>query len=379
MAGRTLPFPFRKLAAIAGALSLLSASALAAPVTQDWLDEQVAQIHEEYGLIALGAGVLEVGDEPVIAVAGTESSKSDTPVTKDAAWHIGSNTKALTALLYARLVEHGHAEWGASVASLFEGQASSIDPAWTDVTIEDLFAHRSGAGQVGPVWLLSRASDDSPMTEQRLETVLSRLVEPPPGEIGAFEYSNLNYIVAGSAIEVITGQSWEDAIREMVFEADGSDWTDGWGFGAPRSGPLGHNTVFGFKVSAGRGSGADNPPALGPAGTAHATIDSHLRLLASFIDEESDLMTEGTRRKLLAPWPDDDADYAMGWGIGSRDELGRIYAHRGSNTMWLSHVELVPQEDTVLIVNTNLYTDASSEAVGALVSAIEARLAEDNE
>lgn len=374
MAGRNLPSPLRKFAALAGALSLLSAPALAAPVTQDWLDEQVAQIHEEYGLIALGAGVLEVGDEPVIAVAGTENSKSDTPVNKDAAWHIGSNTKALTALLYARLVEEGQAKWGASVSSLFEGEVGSVDPAWTDVTIEDLFAHRSGAGQVGPVWLLSRASDDSPLTEQRLETVRARLVEPPPGEIGAFEYSNLNYIIAGSAIEVITGMSWEDAIREMVFEAERSDWADGWGFGAPQSGPAGHNTVFGFKVSAGRDSGADNPPALGPAGTAHATIDSHLRLLAEFVDEESDLMTVGTRQKLLAPWPDKDADYAMGWGIGSRDELDRVYAHRGSNTMWLSHVELVPQEDTVLIVNTNLYTDASMEAVGELVGRIERRL-----
>lgn len=379
MAGRTLPFPLRKLAALAGALSLFSAPALAAPVTQDWLEEQVAQIREEFGLIALGTGVLEVGDEPVIAVAGTESSNSDTAVTKDAAWHIGSNTKALTALLYARLVEDGQAEWGVSVASLFQGEARSIDPAWTNVTIEDLFAHRSGAGQVGPVWLLSRASHESPLTEQRLETVRARLAEPPPGEIGAFEYSNLNYIIAGAAIEVITDMSWEDAIREQVFEIKGSDWADGWGFGAPQSGPVGHNKVFGFKVSAGRGSGADNPPALGPAGTAHATIESHLRLLATFIDEESDLIAESTRQKLLAPWPDEDADYAMGWGIGSRDKLGRVYAHRGSNTMWLSHVELVPQEDTVLIVNTNLYTDASSEAVGALVSAIEARLAEDNE
>ena len=85
-------------------------------------------------------------------------------------------------------------------------------------------------------------------------------------------------------------------------------------------------------------------------------------------------MTEGTRQKLLAPWPDDDADYAMGWGIGSRVELGRVYAHRGSNTMWLSHVELVPQEDTVLIVNTNLYTDATIQAVGELVGRIERRL-----
>lgn len=375
MAGRSLPSPLRKFAAVAGVLSLSALPAIAAPVTQSWLDEQVEQIHEDYGLIALGAGVLEVGGEPVIAVAGTESSSSDIPVAKDAAWHIGSNTKALTALLYARLVEQGAADWGASVALLFGNEVDAIDPAWNDVTIEDLFAHRSGAGQIGPVWLLSRAADESPLTQQRLKTVRTRLAEPPPGEIGAFDYSNLNYIIAGSAVEVITGLSWEEAIREKVFEAQRSNWADGWGFGAPQSGPVGHNKVFGFKVAAGRDSGADNPPALGPAGTAHAPIESHLRLLATFIDQDSDLMIESTRQKLLAPWPDEDADYAMGWGIGNRDELGRIYVHRGSNTMWLSHVELVPAKDAVLIVNTNIYTERASEAVGALVSAIEAQLA----
>ncbi|WP_182482167.1 serine hydrolase domain-containing protein [Henriciella barbarensis] len=364
-----------KAAALSAAFSLFASPVLAAPVAPAWLDEQVEQIHEEYGLIALGAGVLKVGGEPVVAAAGTESSNSNTPVAKGASWHIGSNTKALTALLYGRLVEQGVAEWGTSVASLFDDEVNSIDPAWDEVTIEDLFAHRSGAGQIGPVWLLSRASDESPLTEQRLATVRARLAERPPGETGAFEYSNLNYIIAGSAIEVITGLRWEEAIREHIFETEGGDWADGWGFGAPQSGPIGHNTVFGFKVAAGRGSGADNPPALGPAGTAHAPIKSHLRLLAQFVDERSTIMTEATRQKLLAPWPDQQADYAMGWGVGTREGLGGIYAHRGSNTMWLSHVELVPQEDTVLIVNTNLYTDTSIEAVGALVSAIEAQLA----
>lgn len=34
-------------------------------------------------------------------------------------WHIGSNTKAMTAALYARLVEQGRCRWDASVADLF--------------------------------------------------------------------------------------------------------------------------------------------------------------------------------------------------------------------------------------------------------------------
>ena len=371
---RRLP-PLRSLTAFI-AVCFLGPLASAAPISEDWLQQEVDGILEEYGLIALGAGVLETGGDAVIAVSGNEASGSDVAVTSDAAWHIGSNTKALTALLYARLVERGETDWGVSVAELFSGTVKDIDPHWQDITIEDLFAHRSGAGDIGPVWLIARAGDDSPLPRQRLETARDRLTSTPPGEPGTFEYSNLNYILAGAAIELITGTSWEEAIGSEVFKAEGGDWSSGWGFGPPPSGPVGHDTVFGLKVPAGRGSGADNPPALGPAGTVHVPIDSHLRLLSEFIDRDSTLISDETRTKLLSPWPDEDADYAMGWGVTSHEALGTVYAHRGSNTMWLSHAEMVPGKGTVFIVNTNMFTGKSREAVSDLVRVIETRLAE---
>lgn len=317
-----------------------------------------------------------MGEAPAIAVSGSTAKGTGEPVAPGDAWHIGSNSKALTALLYARLVEDGQAKWGATLPELFPGMAGDMDPAWRDITIEDLFAHRSGIGQLGAIWLIARHNDKASLPQQRLETVRSRLRKPPEGEPGEYEYSNVNYIVAGAAIEGILGMSWEEAMAAYVFNADGSDWSDGWGAGAPQTGLQGHKRgMFGGLKPAGRGPGADNPQALGPAGTLHVPLASHARLLLEFVDEDSAFITPGMRDHLLSPWPDERADYAMGWAVTEDDTLGRIYLHNGSNTMWLSRVALIPSLNAAIIVNASEFNDTSKDTTQALLDKVKDRLA----
>lgn len=358
-------------------LLLLAAQPVSAQtINQDWLQAVIDGAYAERETVAIGAALARLDEPVLVAVAGTTRKGNDTPAEPGDAWHIGSNTKALTALLYARLVEAGEAEWGASVADLFAGHVETVDPSWRDVTIEDLFAHRSGVGQLGPVWLLSRGGDTSPLTEQRLDTVANVLKSPPKEAVGEFEYSNLNYVIAGSAIELITGESWEDAIATHVFEIDGSEWSQGWGTGAPQTGLQGHRrNLFGFKQSVGRGSGADNPAALGPAGTLHAPLGSHARLLLEFIDTDSVLVTDEMRDHLLAPWPDEEAGYAMGWGVYEDAIAGRVYIHNGSNTMWFSRAVLMPSLDAVIVVNANEFSEEARKTADEIVAKVAAELA----
>ena len=354
----------------------LPIAATAQPVTQVWLQEETDRLQKDHDLIAMGAGVLIVGHDPVIAVSGTRYKGSDIPVTTDDAWHIGSNTKALTALLYARLVMSGEAEWGATLPELFPSLAEDMAPDWTQTQIEDLLSHRSGIGDIGLVWLFKHKGSKASLPKQRLETARQRLSEPPQGHPGEFEYSNLNYILAGAAIEELTGQSWESAMRSNLLQLDGANWAHGWGFGPPPKGLQGHQKGLFGPSPAGRGSGADNPEALGPAGTVHVPIASHLQLLVEFVTPQSEFLPEAQRQHLLAPWPDNSADYALGWAVQDDDRLGRVYRHNGSNTMWLSRVELVPSRNAVIIVNANQYNDASLTATAGLLDAIEEKLAE---
>ncbi|MEM5518677.1 serine hydrolase domain-containing protein [Henriciella sp. AS95] len=368
----------KTLSLVLCALFLTIQSAVAQDVDQEWLQSAVDDVRSEFDLIALGASVARLDQPAVTAVSGHTRKGSDEAVDPGDAWHIGSNTKALTALLYARLVEGGDAQWGVSVTDLFKDQIDTIDPAWNNVTIEDVFAHRAGVGQLGPTWLISRHADSRPVTEQRLETVEKLLASPPKKPVGEFEYSNLNYIVAGTAIELMTGESWEDAMKARVFDVPGSEWSEGWGFGPPQDGLQGtKRNLFGLKQAAGTGPGADNPAALGPAGTAHAPLESHARLLLEFINPESDLVTKDMREHLFQPWPDETADYAMGWGVMRGDDGNVSYGHAGSNTMWLSRALILPGLDAAIVVNTNEFNDDSKAATDAVLQRIRLELAAD--
>lgn len=133
--------PIRFLVSTCLALLALSAIALA----QDFdLQATVDEAREEHGIVGMGAIIMHADGTYTIAVSGERVKGSGDPVQPGDAWHIGSNTKSMTALLYARLVEDGLASWGATVSDLFPDFADEIDPAWSEITIEDLFAHRSG-------------------------------------------------------------------------------------------------------------------------------------------------------------------------------------------------------------------------------------------
>src|SRR5579875_3455190 len=126
------------LAASAAGLPQLFGRRPAAPPAPASLTDLLKQS----GAPALGYAVIDATGVTALEVAGRRRINAPDAVTRDDLWHIGSNTKAMTAALYAKLVEQGRAKWGAKLPALFPDLA--VEPAWTNTTIEDLLAHRAG-------------------------------------------------------------------------------------------------------------------------------------------------------------------------------------------------------------------------------------------
>ncbi|MEM7639340.1 MAG: serine hydrolase domain-containing protein [Pseudomonadota bacterium] len=339
---------------------------------------QIAATRAEHDLIALGA-VIASSKEGILelAVDGVRANNEADPVQIGDKWHLGSNTKALTALLYGQLVERGDAAWGATLPALFPDMAETMDPAWHDITIEDLFAHRTGFRQLGGFWLNARRNDDRPVTEQRREIAHTVLADPPSSSPEAFDYNNLNYIIAGAAIERILSEqedlpkTWEDAMQALLFDRlPDPDAQSAFGYGPPPQGLEGHRSILGaFPNAVGRGKTADNPAILGPAGTLHGTLQGHAILALEFLRSDSALVPEQLRAHLFTPHPDAESGYAMGWGVNDHDRFGRIYQHSGSNTMWFSIIVIAPDLDRVVIVNSNAFNDRVQTAANQVVRA----------
>lgn len=337
----------------------------------------VARLRTDHDLVALGAVIASRDGILDMAVNGARSRDGTDPALISDQWHLGSNTKALTALLYGQLVLRGDAEWGATLPQLFPEIADTIDPAWQDITIEDLFAHRTGMKQLGGFWLNARRNDERPITEQRQIAAHHVLSEPPSKSPDAFDYNNLNYIVAGAAIENILADNadlpdtWEGAMQTMLFDQlPAPSDRKAFGFGPPPEGLVGHRTILGaFPTAVGRGKSADNPAALGPAGTLHATLAAHAAIGIEFLKPDSTIAPEGLRAHLFTPHPTEDSGYALGWGVFEHDDYGRIYQHMGSNTMWYSMILIAPDLDRVIIVNSNVFNDGAQKAAGEIAKA----------
>ena len=315
---------------------------------------------------ALAAGI--VGREGLIwsGVRGVRRAGTADPATLNDRWHLGSNTKAMTAAVFGRLVAKGRARWAMPVAAAFPGL--TVDPAWNTITLDDLMRHRGGLLD-GPVvnraWLIAAHGDTRPLPVQRAELAARVFSAPPAGPVGTFAYSNGNYIVVGAAIEALTGEAWETVMQRELFAP--LDLVSG-GFGAPKGeGPWGHRggtpvNPAGF---------ADNPPALGPAGTVHMTLADYGRFVGAMMGGAPDWLGADTRRHLLTPAAGDPPAYAAGWGVitapwAGVSGPGPAITHNGSNTMWFATVLAAPERGLGVIALSN-DAEAGQQACSALI------------
>ena len=320
-------------------------------------------IRAQTGVPALAAALVTKDGFAFRAAVGRRQVDDPTAVGPDDPWHLGSNTKAMTAALYARYVEAGKAAWGARLPALLPDL--KLHPDWAEVRIDDLLAHRSGISDRGIVdgeFLDgARASRLSP-SEQRTDVARVLLAEKPALPQGAFEYANLNYVIAGAAIERVAKRPWEEAIAADLFRPLGMAHA---GFGAPRgAAPWGHRSVDGRLAAIDPAGVADNPPVLAPAGEVHAPLEDYARFLRLFLTDGGGVLKPETLNRLARPWSGEDEQYGMGWQVYRERAwaAGPVLAHEGSNTLWHASVAVAPAKSLAIVACANTEAGGGPDA-----------------
>ena len=333
-----------------------------APTDAESLQKLLDALVVANGVPALGAALIKPSGVAFMAVSGAQVIDRPERVSTDDPWHIGSDTKAMTAALYARLVDRGSTKWRATLPELFPDLADTMAPEWKSITIEALLSHTAGLKDVGATWVVARRFDKSPLTAQRMATAREALSKPPALPVGEYAYSNLGYVIAGAAIERITGQQWELAIRDHVFKPLGMNNV---GFGAPQGdAPMGHVRNFLGRLQQ---VDIDNPPALGPAGTVHLPLVDWANFVRVFIDPEQRFLSRASLQHLAAPVV---PEYALGWGIMDVPDAGRVLTHDGSNTAWLAEAIAIPDRRIALLIVTNCAHKGATQALSDVRDAL---------
>ena len=255
------------------------------------LDAFLESVRAKYALPALAAAVVKDGEVIASGAVGVRALGTDVPVTIDDRFHLGSDTKAMTATLAGMMVDEGKLRWDSTIGEVLGGKVQGMNPALAAVTLEQLLSHTSGIPtdnqEIADIYFNVNAFDFNLDTLRLKALDAWKTNEPRVPEGAPFQYSNLGYMIAGAMIETAAGKPWEELIHSRIFEPLGLE-TAGLGpqatFGKLDA-PVGHKIADGSDTPSAPigsassvtqmfwGAAADVPPLLGPAGVAHMSIE----------------------------------------------------------------------------------------------------------
>ena len=196
-------------------LLLVSSPVLADPPAG--FAKRVEALRATAGIPGLGIAIVENGRPTFVRGFGVRQLGMPGAVDADTIFAIGSTTKAMTAAALATLVDAGKISWDDRVIDYLPG-FQMYDPWVTrEMRVRDLLVHRSGLGYgAGDLLFVPRS------TLSRAETVRRiRFIKPSSSFRSEFAYSNLMYVVAGQLVEAVSGQTWEDYLRQHIFAPAG--------------------------------------------------------------------------------------------------------------------------------------------------------------
>ena len=126
----------------------------------------------------------------------------------------GRTPKRLPPRRWPRLVDQGKLSWDDPVYQRLPGFVMYDPYVSHEMTIRDLLTHRSGMG-LGEGDLLFWPHS----TYTRDEIIYKlRFMKPQSSFRSRYAYDNLLYMTAGQIIPAVTGTSWDDYMRQHIFE-----------------------------------------------------------------------------------------------------------------------------------------------------------------
>src|SRR6266576_1584370 len=181
-------------------------------------DSYMEQVLKDWNTPGIGVGIV-INDKLVFAKGyGYRDYEKKLPFTPTTLCQIASNSKLFTAVAAGMLVEEGKLTWDKPVRESVPTIQFYNDQLNNNVTLRDMLSHRTGVTRHDLIWFRS------PFTRKELFEKLKYL-EPQEPMRETFLYNNLMYAAAGNIIELKSGKTWEQFVREGIFTPLGMSTT----------------------------------------------------------------------------------------------------------------------------------------------------------
>ena len=307
-----------------------------------------------------GMGIAVVYDDQLVLLEGygMRDRENELPVTPQTLFAIGSATKAFTSFTMATLVDEGKLDWEKPVCDYLP-DFRMHDPVVTrQITPVDLITHRSGLPRHDLLWYGNQDISRNELVHRLRYLPLSTDIRQE------FQYNNLMYLTAGYLTEQLTGQTWENAVRERILEPLGMQRSN---FSVMIS-QKDDNYAKGYreeedqlKVIPFRSINV-----MGPAGSINSSVEEMSRWMKVQLNggtyKDKSLLSASLIEKMHQPHmvtnrssqhkEISDTDYGLGWFIDSYRGHKRVY-HGGNIDGFSALVTLFPADDLGIVILTN--------------------------
>ncbi len=286
--------------------------------------------------------VVSDGEIASAGARGVGTLGTDTPVTPDTPFVIGSITKSFTALAVMQLVEAGEVELNAEISHYLDVFAGV--PAGA-ITVTQLLRHTSGysTGQG------NAGHPDATGAKDEIARWVDQLAAMTPAyhPDEKWEYSNANYVILGRLIEVVSGQDYQSYMAENVlkpvgmvhsFVADGEIHEDM---------ATGHVPWFGTKLPV---SENRTDRATAPQGGVIASASDIALYLRMMMNGKDDVLSAGGKAQMMRPASAVSPHYGFGWNVES--DSGAVW-HTGVSPGVETLATMIPADNKAVIVLVN--------------------------
>ena len=302
------------------------------------------QQHAEAGTFSGSVLIARGGDALLSNGYSFADRENEIPNTDRTQFNICSMGKMFTAAAIMLLVEDGEIDLKAPISTYL---ADFSAPAAQQITVHHLLSHTAGLGNYMADRDFERNMAHLTTIEQVYKIVEREELAFPPGT--RFSYSNSGYIVLGRIIEVVTGRSYFDFVRERIFAPLGMDETE---FYLVSERPA--DVAFGYTQERGDRFARERHRAPNPYsdGGVHSTVGDLLAFDRAL--HEATLLSPDSRDLMFTP---NLNGYGYGLSIKPPEEhaSGRTsIGHTGGLEDRSAVLRHFVDDDTVIIVLSNL-------------------------
>src|SRR3990172_4762049 len=198
------------------ALALTIGSVSASPMRQSEtdfaaIDAYITEQMNNLGIPGMALGIVQDGQIVHVQGFGVADS-SGRAVTPQTPFYIGSVTKSFTALAVMQLVEAGKIDLDAPVQTYLPWFELADAEASARITVRHLLNQTTGISNKDG----NRDFASQKGLEESVRGYNSIQLTQPVG--ATYQYSNLNFNIAGLIVEKVSGQSYADYVTQHIFE-----------------------------------------------------------------------------------------------------------------------------------------------------------------